>query len=324
MLKPTACFGARERNDRNHPDRAVSAGGAGAGRGCRPAPENRAVDPAGGRGHRAGARSRAAAGRARAGTGAAGAVAAADLFGRRVDELARIPLQSPRHHAARVRLRRVHHLRGRRRHALPARLAMGRRLRARRHRRAARRGGAARHRAAAGAAAADARGAGRRRPRQRRHRAHPLSLRGRRGHHRQLLAHPGGRHLQPDRGRRDPLRHRRRLAQPAAAAMGGQSARRDHAVADDALSRLLGARASRRLRRAGDRRRRTLRELERPAAHSGGDAAAGHLLLGPDHLSDRGLRLSHHRPAGAHPDRESARLPGPRTAGRDARSPPRS
>ena len=44
---------------------------------------------------------------------------------------------------------RVHHLRGRRRRALSARLAMGRRLRARRHRRAAGRRRAARHRAAA-------------------------------------------------------------------------------------------------------------------------------------------------------------------------------
>ena len=95
----------------------------------------------------------------------------------------------------------------------------------------------------------------------------------------------------PDRARRDLLRHRRRLAQPAAAAMGAQPARRDHAVADDALSRLLDPRASRRLRRAGDGRLRPLRELERAAADSRGDAAAGHLLLGPDHLSDRRLRL---------------------------------
>ncbi len=77
----------------------------------------------------------------------------------------------------------------------------------------------------------------------------------------------------------------------------------------------LDPRASRRLRRAGDRRLRPLRELERAAADSGRDAAAGHLLLGPDHLSDRGLRLPHHRPAGAHADREGARLPGPRAAG---------
>ena len=280
-------------------------------------PENRAVDPAGGRGHCAGAGSRPAAGRARAGIGAAGAAAAADLFGRRVDELARIPLQPAPDHAAGLRLRGVHHLRGRRRHALSARLAMGRRLRARRHRRAAGRGGAARHCAAAGAAAAAPRGAGGRRPRQRRHRADPLPLRRAGDLDRRVLADEGRRHLRPDRARRDLLRHRRRLAEPAAAAMGAQPARRDHAVADDALSRLLDSRASRRLRRARDRRRRALRELERPAAHPGGDAAAGHLLLGPDHLSDRGLRLSDHRPAGAHPDREGARLPGPGIAGRD-------
>ena len=101
-------------------------------------------------------------------------------------------------------------------------------------------------------------------------------------------------------------RHRRRLAEPAAAAMGEESACRDHAVADDALSRVLDSRASRRLRRAGDGRRRPLRELERPAADPRRNAAAGHLLLGPDHLSDRGLRLSHHRPASPHADRKGA------------------
>ena len=53
--------------------------------------------------------------------------AAADLFGRRVDELARVPLQPAADHAAGLRLRGVHHLRGRGRDALPARLAMGRR-----------------------------------------------------------------------------------------------------------------------------------------------------------------------------------------------------
>ena len=140
-------------------------------------------------------------------------------------------------------------------------------FRARRHRRAAGRRGAARHRAAARPAAPAARGAGGRRPRQRRHRADSLSLRGR-----------GDRH-----------RARSRCAQ-AAGTFGlivvgeiiygigvgwlslrlrqwaQQSARRDHAVADDAVSRLLDPRASRRLRRAGDRRRRTLRELERAAA----------------------------------------------------------
>ena len=43
-----------------------------------------------------------------------------------------------------------------------------------------------------------------------------------------------------------------------------------------------------------------------PLLISVGDAAAGHLLLGPDHLSDRRLRLPAHRPAGAHADRAGA------------------
>ncbi len=38
---------------------------------------------------------------------------------------------------------------------------------------------------------------------------------------------------------------------------------------------------------AGDHCRRAVRELERAVAHSGGDAAPGHLLLGPAGLSDR-------------------------------------
>src|SRR5208282_5163751 len=46
---------------------------------------------------------------------------------------------------------------------------------------------------------------------------------------------------------------------------------------------------------------RPVRELERTAAHSGGDAAAGHLLLGPRRLSARRLRLpgDRHGNAGA-------------------------
>ena len=42
-----------------------------------------------------------------------------------------------------------------------------------------------------------------------------------------------------------------------------------------------------------------LRELERAAAHSGGDAAARHLLLGPDRLFPRGLHFPDHRHADA-------------------------
>ncbi len=91
-----------------------------------------------------------------------------------------------------------------------------------------------------------------------------------------------------------------------AAAAGARSARRDRALADDALSRLLGARASRRLGRARDRRDRALRELERAAAHLVGHAPAGHVLLGPDHLRDRRLRIPDHRAAGAHACGEGA------------------
>ena len=123
---------------------------------------------------------------------------------------------------------------------------------------------------------------------------------------RHVLAAAGGRHLRRDRRRRDRLGHRRRLAQPAAAAVGARPARRDHAVADDALSRLLDPGASRRLGRARDRRGRALRQLERAAADPRRDPAAGHLLLGLDHLSDRRLRLPAHRPAGAHADRQGA------------------
>ena len=125
------------------------------------------------------------------------------------------------------------------------------------------------------------------------------------------------RHVRADRGRRDRLRHRGRLAEPAPAALGARSARRDHAVADDALPRLLGAGASRRLGRARDRRGRALRELERAAADLVGDAAAGHLLLGPRHLSDRGLRVPADRLAGAGADRNGEELSDPRAPGRD-------
>ncbi len=127
-----------------------------------------------------------------------------------------------------------------------------------------------------------------------------------------------------DRGRRNDLRPRGRLAQSAPATMVARSARRDHAVADDALSRFLGAGASRRLRRAGDGCLRALRELERAAADPVGHAAARHLLLGPDRLSDRGPDLPGHRPAGAHADRQRPRLLVLRTAGRDGRGDGRS
>jgi CPA1 family monovalent cation:H+ antiporter len=85
-----------------------------------------------------------------------------------------------------------------------------------------------------------------------------------------------------------------------------KSASRDHAIADDPLSRLLDPRASRRFRRAGDGCSRALCQLERPAAHSRRNTASGHLLLGPDHLSDRGIRFRHHRAPGPHDYREGS------------------
>ena len=94
-----------------------------------------------------------------------------------------------------------------------------------------------------------------------------------------------------------------RLALPAGAPSRARSADRDHAVADHALCRLLGPRAFRRLRRDRDRRLRALYELERAAVDFGGDAAAGHLLLGPGDLSDRGPAV----PADRIPDAAAVR-----------------
>ena len=81
----------------------------------------------------------------------------------------------------------------------------------------------------------------------------------------------------------------------------------------------LGAAISRRLGRARDHRGRALRELAGSAPHRLADPAAGHLLLGPDHLHHRGVRLPAHRAAGAHPARERRRRLVART-GRDHRA----
>ena len=105
-------------------------------------------------------------GSARAGIRPAGPAAADHLRGRRLDELARVPLQPPADRAAGVRMRDVHHLRGRGRGPLAVRLAVGGGLPAGRHRRAA----GCRRAADAGAdaqrAAAAARRSRGRRPRQ--------------------------------------------------------------------------------------------------------------------------------------------------------------
>ena len=54
---------------------------------------------------------------------------------------------------------------------------------------------------------------------------------------------------------------------------------------------------------------RTIRELAGPAPHRLAHPAPGHLLLGPDHLHHRGIRLPAHRAAGAHPARERRQPP---------------
>ena len=136
-------------HDSHDPNAPRPARRAGRRRGDRTAAEHRALDPAGHRRHRARAGPRPAAHRARARTGAARHPAAADLFGGRRHELARVPLQPAADLAARLRLRRLHDLRGGGGGALCARPAVGGRLPARRDRGAARRGRTARDRAAA-------------------------------------------------------------------------------------------------------------------------------------------------------------------------------
>src|SRR5262245_50485508 len=100
-------------DDRNDPDSARPPGGARRRRPDRAPAQHRALDRAGARRRRARPRTRAAAHRACARIGPAGDPAAADLFGRRRHELARVPFQPAADRAARLRLRRVHDLRDR-------------------------------------------------------------------------------------------------------------------------------------------------------------------------------------------------------------------
>ena len=207
------------------------------------ADQYRAGHPAAARRHRACLCAGHAADRIAARARAAAGAAAPDLFGERRDELARIPLQPARHLHAGGRLRDLHRLHGRGRHALSDRAAVGRRLPARRHRRAARRGRAACDRAQARPAAAHPHRARGRRARQRRDRADPLPLCGCGDLDRAVLAAAGRRHLLRHRGRRAAVRHCGRLGLLAPAPACARSAGRDHAVAAHALYRLLDSRS---------------------------------------------------------------------------------
>src|SRR3974390_3119363 len=101
----------------------------------------------------------------------------------------------------------------------------------------------------------------------------------------------------------------------APATMGTRPAGRDHAIADDAIHRVLATCASRRLWRARHGRLRTLCQLEWAAADPLRDAAAGHLLLGPDRLSDRRHGVPAHRPTGAYAARSDTSPHYPRCSG---------
>ena len=259
-----------------------------------------AVDPARDRRRGPGHDSRPAARRAGARARPAARAATGDLLGRRLHELARIPLQSAPHRAARHRLRGVHDLRGGGGRSLAAWLAVGRRFRPRRHR-----------------APPDV--------------VAPLAIARRLGLPRRLRVILEGEGLANDATalvlyrfavvavstgafsfseasgalcadprRRDRLRHRHRLAHAAPAPRHERHARRDHPIAPHALSRLLGARAVGRLGRARHGRGGPLRELERTAPDLGGNAPAGRLLLGPVDVHRRGPAVPALRPAGAH------------------------
>ena len=214
-------------------------------------------------------------------------------------------------------MRRVHHRGGRGGNPLAAWPALAGGFRAGRDRLAAGCRGAAVDPAQDAASPAHPGRARRRGIGQRRHRAHPLSVRGRRGERRRVLVRSGRGNIRRHRRRRNPLGHRCRLADAAPAALGPQSSGRDHALHPDAVSRLLAARASRRLRRARNRHCRALHQLERPSPDQRRHQAARNFLLELLHLSGRGPGVPRHRPAGAHADGPHRTLSGVR-----ARSPP--
>ncbi len=150
--------------------------------------------------------------------------------------------------------------------ALALGLAMGSRLRSRRHHRAAGRRRTPGDCEAVGLATPAARHSRGRRSRQRRHGTGPLPLRSGRCQHGCLFLRRRHGALRADPGGRARLRDWRRLVHAAPAPCRRRSARRDPALAADALHRLLATRGARRLGRARHRHRGTLCELERTAA----------------------------------------------------------
>src|SRR5581483_10512605 len=129
---------------------------------------------------------------------------------------------------------------------------------------------------------------------------------------RRLFALQSHRRVLWHRGRRDRLWRCGRLADLARPAVCTRSADRDHALAAHTLHRLLDPRTFRRLRRDRNGHLRTLYELERAASDLVRHAAAGHLLLGPRDLSDRGTAVPAHRLPDALAVREIEGIPAAR------------
>ena len=201
-------------NDRGSqiPDISDLARGAGGHGAAGAADQRRTGDPAAARRHRARLRAGNAVAGIAAGAGAAGGTAAADLFGQRRHELARIQIQSAPDHPAVGRLRDLHGLRGRRRDPLSDRTALEYRFPAGGHCRAAGRGGAAGDRPQARHPAPDPGRAGGRGTGERRHRADPVSFRGGGDLDRPVFTAEGDGRVRRDRRRRNAVWRSRGLA----------------------------------------------------------------------------------------------------------------
>ena len=182
---------------------------------------------------------------------------------------------------------------------LAAWISLGGRLRARRHRFSPRRRRSPVGRAANAASAANHGRARRGGNGERRDRARSLPFCHRRRQSRNLLAQRGCGKSRRNSRWRDYLGRWRRLAHASAQTLGPRSQDRGRALAAHSVCGLLAPRAARRVRRARNRRSRSLHQLERPSADQRRDEAPGRLLLGLPRLSDRRHGLPHHRPSGA-------------------------